>query len=132
QWRRPHASMTAATLSPARAVTDLPSMVTRTGSPSASRNLLNIEPPCREGANHICIEPTACDHGREHQSVIAGQRDPGMAADDACAGVRSGLVIDGKAVLGHDADAGPGTDHVELAEHREHAPCTVRLDGGDR
>src|SRR5262247_557198 len=124
--------MAAATLSPVRAVTGLPSMVTRTCWPASSSNLLNIEPPRREGANQICIEPTARDHRRKDQGVIGGQRDAGMAADDECAGVRFGLIVDRKAVLCHDADARPGPDHVEFAECWKHAPCTVRLDRCDR
>src|SRR5215510_4072359 len=132
QERRPHESMAAATLSPARAVTGLPSMVTRTRWPLSSNNLLNIEPPRREGADQICIEPAARDHWREHQGVIGGQGDAGMAADDECAGVRLGLIVDRKTILCHDADARPGTDHVEFAERGKHAPCTVRLDRSDR
>src|SRR5262249_59039255 len=92
QWRRPHASMAAATLSPLRAVTGLPSMVTRTRSPSASSSLLNIEPPRGESADHICIKLTARDHGCEHLGVVGGQRDAGMAADDECASVHFGLI----------------------------------------
>src|SRR5215471_6896801 len=114
--------MAAATLSPTRTVTGLPSMVTLTRWPS-SNNLRNIEPPCREGADQICIEPTARDHRREHQGVIGGQRDAGMAADDECAGVRFGLIVDRKAVLCHDADARPGPGHVVFAECWKHAPC---------
>src|SRR5215467_14931516 len=131
QERRPHESMAAATLSPTRAVTGLPSMVTQTRWPSSS-NLRNIEPPRREGADQICIEPTARDHRREHQGVIGGQRDAGVAADDECPGVSFGLIVDWKAVLCHDANARPGTDHVELAERRKHAPCPVRLERCDR
>src|SRR5260221_4665698 len=99
----PATSSAAATVSPLRAATALPSTVMATGVP-ASCSLLNMEPPCTEGADQRLVERAARDHGGDGERVIGRQRDARMAADGEGAGMAFGLVVDRKAVLGHDSN----------------------------
>src|SRR5205807_2261085 len=92
QWSKPAASRAAATVSPARASTGLPSMVSETVLAPVSGSLANIEPPRAEGADQGRIEPALGDHGRERQCMVGGERHAGVAADDECAGAGGGLV----------------------------------------
>src|SRR5262249_5316499 len=103
----PLASSAAATVSPARAWTTLPSTLMATVEPP-SASLLNMEPPGTEGSDQRLVEGAARDHGGNGERMVGGERHARMAAHRKSAGMRLGLVVDREAVLGHDADGAPG------------------------
>src|SRR5262245_61725396 len=102
----PAASRAAATVSPPRACTGLPSIVRATAAP-ASASLLNMEPPRTEGSNQRLVESTARDHWRDGKRMVGGQRHAGMAAHGEGPGMAFRFIVDREAVLGHHADGAP-------------------------
>src|SRR5262249_11252470 len=130
QWSMPPASSAAATVSPARACTGLPSTVRVTAEP-ASPSLLNMEPPRAEGGDQRLVECATGDHGRDGKCVIGCKRHARMAADREGTGMGFRLVVDRETVLGHDADGAPGAHHVGAAEQGELAYSALGLGGAD-
>src|SRR6267154_5999489 len=126
----PANSNAAATVSPVRALTALPSTVIATGAP-ASASLLNMKPPRTEGSDQRLVERAAGDHRRNRERVIGRKRHAGMTADSEGAGMSLGLVIDREPVLGHDANGAPGAHHVHVGKQRELAHRALRLGRAD-
>src|SRR3954467_8700378 len=144
------ASSAAETVSPCRAATATPSTKICTGGRLSCSDRLNILAPSislvaavvrgaggaktagRERADQLRLERALLDHPRDLESVVGGERHAGMAAGDEGAGMRLRLVVDRKAVLRHDADAGPAPDHVEPREMRKHALGAIGHHGADR
>src|SRR5260370_41747176 len=108
-------SMAAATVSPMRARTSLPSTVRVSVAP-VSPSRWNMEPPRAERSDHRLVERAARDHRRDSERMVGAERDAGMAAQHEGAGVGLGLVVDREAVFGHDANGAPGTNHISVGQ----------------
>src|SRR5216117_1972501 len=92
----------AATVSPANACADRPSIVKAMGSPAASGSLRNMKPPGTEGKK-LVGELAGRDLRRDVEGVVRRQRHAGVAGREVRAGMRHGLIIDRETVLAHHA-----------------------------
>src|SRR2546421_8140166 len=97
----------AATVSPASACADRPSIVKAIVSPAASGSLRNMKPPGTEGKKIVGETPRG-DLRRDVEGMVCRQRYAGVAGDQKRAGMCCALIIDRKAVLTHHAQRGPG------------------------
>src|SRR5882762_6323621 len=92
----------AATVSPAKACADRPSIVKAMVSPAASGSLRNMKPPGTKGKKRVG-KLSGRDLRRDVEGVVCRQRHAGVAGRQECAGMRGGLIIDRETILAHHA-----------------------------
>src|SRR5260221_6351514 len=109
----PAASSAAATVSSGQARTDRPSTVRVTVSPAMSGSRWNMEPLGAEGREVVGRQPTSSDMWRDHERVVGRQGHAAMAGGEEGARTALRLVVNRKAVQGHDPQRRPGADDTE-------------------
>src|ERR1700730_12017882 len=118
----------AATVSPANACAEWPSIVKGIGSPAASGSLWNMKPPGTE-RKKLVGKLSGRDLRRDVEGLVCRQRYAGVARCEECARMCRGLIVNREAVLAHHAQRRPSAYDIEPGEHREQPHRATRLRG---